>query len=75
VFTKYDQFLFNVEMDVLDDPDKFPDSDIAEVAKKRFQDHYLHPLGDVKYVRVESEFRVRCEGHILMFIGRNAPER
>jgi hypothetical protein len=75
VFTKYDQFLFNVEMDVLDDPDKFLDSDIAEVAKKRFQDHYLHPLGDAKYVRLESEFRVRYEDQILMFFDRNALER
>jgi hypothetical protein len=23
VFTKYDQFLYNVEMDVLDDPDEY----------------------------------------------------
>jgi len=68
VFTKYDQFQFNVEMDVWDDPDKYPDTNVAEVAEKRFQDHYLHPLGDdVKYVRLESEFRVRCEGHLLMF--------
>jgi hypothetical protein len=76
VFTKYDQFLFNVEMDVLDDPDKYPDSDIAQVAKKRFQDHYLHPLGDdAKHVRLESEFRVRYEDQILMFFDRNALER
>jgi hypothetical protein len=76
VFTKYDQFLFNVEMDVWDDPDKYPDGNVAQVAEKRFQDHYLRPLGDgVKYVQLESEFRVRCECHILMLFGRNAPER
>ncbi|KAN0140823.1 hypothetical protein V8E53_001267 [Lactarius tabidus] len=57
VFTKYDQFLFNVEMDVLDDPDKYPDSTkVAQVAEKRFQDHYLRPLGDgVRYVQLESD--------------------
>ncbi|KAF8259174.1 hypothetical protein EI94DRAFT_1752319, partial [Lactarius quietus] len=45
VFTKYDQFLCNVEMDVQDDPDNYPDSDVyTEVAEKRFQDHYLRPL-------------------------------
>ncbi|KAN0140830.1 hypothetical protein V8E53_001274 [Lactarius tabidus] len=57
VFTKYDQFLFNVEMDVLDDPDKYPDStNVAQVAEKRFQDHYLRPLGDgVRYVQLESD--------------------
>ncbi|KAN0132936.1 hypothetical protein V8E53_009301 [Lactarius tabidus] len=55
VFTKYDQFLFNVEMDVSDDPDKYPDSTVAQVAEKRFQDHYLHPLGDgVRYVLLEK---------------------
>jgi hypothetical protein len=64
VFTKYDQFLFNVEMDVLDDPDKYPDGNVAQIAEKRFQDHYLGPLGDsVGYVRLESEFRMSCEGH------------
>jgi hypothetical protein len=48
-------------MDVWDDPDRYPDSDVAQVAEKLFQDHYLRPLGDdVKYVRLESEFRV-CE--------------
>ena len=64
-------------MDVSDDPDKYPDStSVAEVAEKRFQDHYLRPLGDdVRYVRLESEFRMRCIGHILMCFGRNAPER
>ncbi|KAF8265856.1 hypothetical protein EI94DRAFT_1803803 [Lactarius quietus] len=56
VFTKHDQFLYNVEMDVLDDPDNYLDSDVyREVAEKRFQDHYLHPLGgDAKYVRLEN---------------------
>ncbi|KAN0128891.1 hypothetical protein V8E53_013264 [Lactarius tabidus] len=55
VFTKYDQFLFNVEMDVWDDPDKYPDGNVAQVAEKRFQDHYLRPLGDgVKYVQLEK---------------------
>ena len=55
MFTKYDQFKFNVEMDVFDDPDKYPGSDASQVAEKLFQQHYLHPLGeDVKYVRLES---------------------
>ncbi|KAF8256781.1 hypothetical protein EI94DRAFT_190853 [Lactarius quietus] len=55
VFTKYDQFLCNVEMDMFDEPDKYPDGDVYQVAEKLFQDHYLHPLGDdVKYVRLEN---------------------
>ena len=56
VFTKYDQFLRNVQMDVLDDPDKYLNRSVSEVAKELFQEHYLCPLGgDVGYVQLESE--------------------
>ena len=56
VFTKYDQFLFNVEMDVSDDPDKYLNRSVSTVAKEQFEEHYLHPLGDdVEYVQLESE--------------------
>ena len=73
VFTKYDQFLRNVRMDVSDDPDLYLDRSVSEVAKERFQEHYVHPLGgDVKYVQLESELQVICQGHMLMFFGRNA---
>jgi hypothetical protein len=34
VFTKYDQFLYNVEMDMLDDPDEFQDCIVSEIATK-----------------------------------------
>ena len=55
VFTKYDQFRRNVEMDVSDYPDKYLDSDASQVAEKLFQEHYRRPLGDdVRYVRLES---------------------
>ncbi|KAF8267521.1 hypothetical protein EI94DRAFT_1730201 [Lactarius quietus] len=55
VFTKYDQFLRNVKMDVSDYPDKYPDSNGNEVAEKLFQDHYVRPLGNnAKYVRLEK---------------------
>ena len=76
VFTKYDQFLRNVRMDVLDYPDLYPNRSVSEVAKERFQVHYVHPLGgDVKYVQLESELQVICQGHMLMFFERNAHER
>ena len=56
VFTKYDQFLRNVKIDVLDDPDKYLNRSVSEVAKEQFEEHYLHPLGeDVGYVQLESE--------------------
>ena len=61
VFTKYDQFLRNVTMNVLDDPDKYLDRSVSEVAKEQFQEHYLDPLGDVVvYVQLESEWQVIC---------------
>ena len=56
VFTKYDHFLRNVKMDVLDYPDKYLNRDVSEVAKEQFEEHYLHPLGEeVGYVKLESE--------------------
>ena len=56
MFTKYDQFLCNVKMDVSDDPDNYQDRSVSEVAKELFEEHYLHPLGDnVGYVQLESE--------------------
>ena len=62
MFTKHDQFLRNVEMHMLDYPDEYPaDSTVSEVAEKQFQEHYLRPLGDdVRFVRLESGFRVEC---------------
>ena len=57
VFTKYDQFLRDVEMHLFDYPEEYPNSDVSEAAKKQFQEHYLGPLGDdIKYVRLESTF-------------------
>ena len=56
VFTKYDQFLRNVTMDVSDDPDKYLGRSASAVANELFQEHYLGPLGDdVAYVQLESE--------------------
>ena len=63
LFTKYDQFLRNVEMYLVDYPDEFPlDSKVSEVAEKHFQEQYLRPLGEeVIFVRLESEFGVKCQ--------------
>ena len=56
VFTKYDQFLRDVKDDVFDYPDKYLNRSVSEVAKERFEEHYLYPLGeDVGYVQLESE--------------------
>jgi predicted amino acid dehydrogenase len=66
VFTKYDQFRRNIEIDVSDDPNQYPNSNVTQVAEERFREHYLRPLGDdVKYVRLESMFGAICEGYLL----------
>ena len=61
-------------MHLVDYPHEYHlDSNVSEVAEKQFQEHYLHPLGDdVRYVQLESGFRVKCLGYTLIFIGRNA---
>ena len=76
MFTKYDQFRRNVEMDVSDYPDQYPNSNVSQVVEKQFQEYYLHPLGDdVNYVRLQSMFVAVYQGHMLIFFGRNAHER
>ena len=75
VFTKFDQFLRNVEMHLVDYPDEHPPgSKVSEVAEEQFQEHYLRPLGNkVTFVRLESGFGVKYQGYLmLMFFGRNA---
>ncbi|KAN0131251.1 hypothetical protein V8E53_010955 [Lactarius tabidus] len=58
VFTKYDQFRRNVEIDMSDDPNQNSDSNVSQVVEERFQEHYLRPLGDdIKYVRLEKMHR------------------
>jgi hypothetical protein len=58
VFTKYDEFLRTVEINIADYPNEYPGgSKVSEVAEKRFQERYLRPLGgDVRFVRLESRF-------------------
>ena len=75
VFTKYDQFLRNVEMHLVDYPDEFChlDNRVSQVAEHQFQEQYLHFLGDeARFVRLESRFRVRCDVQILTSFDRNA---
>ena len=73
VFTKYDQFQRNVTMHLADYPSECPNNNVSEAVEELFQEHYLRTLGDdVRFVRLESGFRVRCGSHILIFFGRNA---
>ena len=60
-------------MQMFDFPNEFPDNTVSEAAERIFQEHYLHPLGDnVKYVRLQSEFRVKCPGNMPILFDRNA---
>ncbi|KAI9433125.1 hypothetical protein H4582DRAFT_1857035, partial [Lactarius indigo] len=53
VFTKYDQFLRNVQIHVEDFGS--PDDNVSDVAEEQFEEHYLRALGDgVKFVRLEK---------------------
>jgi hypothetical protein len=55
-------------MDMFDDPDKYPDSDVSQVVEELFQEHYLRPLGDdVSYVRLESMLGAIFQVHVLIF--------
>jgi formyltetrahydrofolate hydrolase len=79
VFTKYDQFLRNVEMHLVDYPDEYChlDNRISQVAEHRFQEQYLHSLSDdARFVRLESRFSTRCHtGYVLRFFDRNAQRK
>jgi hypothetical protein len=68
VFTKYDQFKRNVKMHLQDHPEENPDGNAADIEYRRFKDDYLCPLGEgVRFVRLESGFRAKCLGYVLMF--------
>ena len=76
VFTKYDQFVRNVGMHLVDFPNEYPDSSVSEVVEEQFREHYLHPLGeDVRYVRLESEFRVKPGLHANYVLSQRCIER
>ena len=63
-------------MDVWDDPDKYL-GEVSEEAEKRFQEHYLRPLGDkARYVRLESEVQTYMLGlRVNNLFGRNAHQK
>ncbi|KAI9438904.1 hypothetical protein H4582DRAFT_2075501 [Lactarius indigo] len=53
VFTKYDQFLRNVQIHVEDFGS--PDDNVSDVAEEQFEEHYLRALDDgVRFVRLEK---------------------
>ncbi len=73
MFTKYDQFLRNVEYDLEDQHVEDPSIDVSKAAIEKaaneiFEEHYLGPIGEgVPWVRLRGAFRVKCLGEIQMF--------
>ncbi|KAH9051503.1 hypothetical protein EDB87DRAFT_1571542 [Lactarius vividus] len=62
VFTKYDQFRKNIQINVEDFGS--PEDDVSQVTEEHFQEYYLHPLGDdIKFVRLEKMHMqdMRCD--------------
>ncbi len=66
MFTKYDQFLIDVGIDLEDRSYEDPSIDISEEAKEKaakeiFEEHYLGPLSDgVTWIRLQREFGVNA---------------
>ncbi len=64
MFTKYDQFLINVGIDLEDRNYEDPSIDVSEeakekVAKEIFEEHFLGPLGKgTPWARLQGELRV-----------------
>ena len=72
MFTKFDQFLRNVEIDIEDEDPSIGVSEGAKekAAKEIFQEHFLDPLGEgVPWVRLRGEFRVKFLDKLLIFLG------
>jgi len=72
VFTKYDQFLRNVGIDLEDHHYEDPSIDASKEAKETaakaiFEEHYLGPLVEgVPWVTLRGGFKTKYSGNILM---------
>ena len=65
VFTKYDQFKVDVEMDKEDK--KF---DALEMSETLFKKYYLCHLGGARFVQLESMFKIQFLSYVLMLFGQ-----
>ena len=67
VFTKHDQFLRNVKINLEDYGN--PDDNISDAAERIFKEHYLRHLGaGARFVRLESPFSVKCQCRALILL-------
>ncbi len=75
MFTKYDQYLRNVGIDLEDRHDQDRSIKVSKKAKARaakeiFEEHFLGPLGkDIPWVQMRGEFRIKYPGNTLIFFG------
>ena len=81
VFTKYDQFLRNVDIDLEDLHNDNPNIDASKKAKEKaakdiFADHFLGRLGKgIPWVRLRGGFRIKYPGSILIFVDSHEQAR
>ncbi len=81
MFTKYDQFVRNVEIDLEDCNYYDPNIDASMEAKEKaakdiFAEHFLGRLGKgIPWVRLRGEFRVKYPGNILIFFDSHEQAR
>jgi len=81
VFTKHDQFLRNVIIDLEDRHYEDPSVDVSKEAKEAavkeiFEEYFLRPLGEgVPWVQLRGEFRIKYLCNILMFFDSNEQAR
>ncbi len=73
VFTKYDQFLRNVAIDLEDCHYEDPSIDVSKgaketAAKEIFEEHFLGPLSEgIPWVQMRGEFRIKYLGTPLIY--------
>ncbi len=81
MFTKYDQFLRNVAIDLEDLNYDDPTIDASKEAKEKaakeiFEEHFLTPLGEgIPWVQMRGGFRVKYPGNILIFFDSHGQAR
>ncbi|KAF8272790.1 hypothetical protein EI94DRAFT_1795791 [Lactarius quietus] len=65
VFTKYDQYLRNIQMHLEDFGN--PDDNVYDVAQRQFKEHYLRHLGEgARFVQLQRMHRPEARCHDLL---------
>jgi len=81
LFTKYDQFLRNVGIDLEDCNYDDPSIDASKEAKEKaaqkiFEEHFLGPLGDgIPWVQMRGGFGIEYRNNVLIFLDSHGQTR